>query len=118
MDKILIRDIHVRCVIGANDWERGGKQDVLINIVLSTDLGKVAKTDSLEDAVNYRALKKRVVEMVENSKFQLIETLAERTAEICLENSEVREVTVTVDKPGALRFARSVAVEVTRKQAD
>jgi len=116
MDKIRIRDLHLRTIVGVHDWERTEKQDVILNIVLTIDLAKPASTDRLENAVNYRELKKRIMEMVENSSFQLIETLATKVAEVCLENPEVEEVTVTLDKPGALRFATSVAVEITRRR--
>ncbi len=117
MDRILIRDLTVRCIVGACDWERNEKQDVIINIVLETDLSKPAETDRLEDAADYQAIKKRVIALVENSSFQLIETLAENIAGICLDDPAVERVQVTVDKPGALRFARSVAVEIVRERA-
>jgi FolB domain-containing protein len=117
MDRILVRDLHLRCIIGAHDWERVDKQDVIINLSIWTDLAGPAKTDRLEDAVNYRVIKKNIISMVENSDFHLIETLAEKIAYICLENEKVEKVQVTVDKPGALRFAKSVAVEITREQS-
>jgi len=118
MDKIFIRDLSVRCIVGACDWERNEKQDVIINIVLETDLSKPAETDRLEDAVDYRAIKKRVIALAENSSFQLIESLAENIAAICLDDPAVERVQVTVDKPGALRFARSVAVEIVRERGN
>lgn len=114
----MIRDLHLRCVIGVHDWERVDKQDIIINIVLWTDLAKPAKSDSLDDTVNYRAIKKNIISMVENSSFRLIEALAEKMADICLEDARVARVQVTLDKPGALRFARSVAVEITREQSN
>lgn len=114
MDKIFIRDILARCIIGVNDDERESKQDVVINLVLSADLRKVGKSDRFEDTVDYRQTKKRVVAMVEESQYYLVEALAERIAEICLEDERVQQVQVTVEKPGALRFARSVGVEITR----
>ncbi len=116
MDKIHIRDLHLRTIIGVNDWERTDMQDVFLNITLVIDLSKPASTDNIDDAVNYRDLKKKIMELVENSSFMLIETLATRVAELCLENPDVQEVTVTLDKPHALRFAKSVAVEITRSR--
>ncbi len=116
MDKIHIRDLHLRTIIGVNDWERTDMQDVFLNITLLIDLSKPASTDNIDDAVNYRDLKKKIMELVENSSFMLIETLATRVAELCLENPDVQEVTVTLDKPHALRFAKSVAVEITRSR--
>jgi FolB domain-containing protein len=94
--------------------ERREKQDVIINVILFTDLRKPAAGDKFEDAVDYRAIKKKIVETVGESKYYLVEALAERIAELCLENPDVEQVQVTVDKPAALRFARSVAVEIVR----
>ncbi len=116
MDKILIKDLVARCIIGVGEEERRDKQDVLINIALAVDLRKAGETDRLEDSVDYRALKKRVVRMTEESEYHLVEALAERIAQICLEDSRVREAQVTVEKPSALRFARSVGVEIERCQ--
>lgn len=114
MDKILIKDLLVRCIIGVGDEERREKQDVVIDIELSADLRKAGRSDSLDDSMDYRAIKKQIIAMVESSRFHLIEALAERIADICLENPCVRQVQVTVEKPSALRFARSVGVEIVR----
>lgn len=114
MDRIYIRDLALRCLIGVFPEERREKQDVVINVVLECDHRPAARSDRLEDAVDYKALKKKIVALVETSSFQLIEALADRIASAALENPKVERVTVTVDKPGALRFARSVAVEITR----
>ena len=114
LDRIHIRDLHVRCIIGMSQEERREKQDVLVNITLCADLKAAGKSDRIEDTVDYRALKKRVILMAEDSSCRLVEHLAERIAEICLLDGRVQRVTVTVDKPGALRFTRSVAVEVVR----
>jgi FolB domain-containing protein len=116
MDRILISDLLVRCIIGVNDDERREKQDVLINLALSADLGKAGRSDQFEDAVDYRAIKKKVAAMAENSRFFLVEALAEAVAAICLEHPAVAEVLVRVEKPTALRFARSVGVEIMRKR--
>ncbi len=116
MDRIYIRDLGLRCIIGVFPEERREKQDVVINIVLECDLRPAARSDHLNDAVDYKAVKKRILALVEASEFNLIETLAERISEVCLENPGVARATVTVDKPGALRFARSVAVEITRER--
>jgi dihydroneopterin aldolase/D-erythro-7,8-dihydroneopterin triphosphate epimerase len=113
-DKIYIRDLAVRCIIGVNHDERTEKQDVIINIVLYTDTRKAGQTDILEDSVDYKMVKKAVLSLVENSAFLLIEKLAEEIAKVCLEDSKVQKVNVTVDKPGALRYTRSVAVEIVR----
>ncbi len=118
MDRIIISDLLVRTIIGVNDNERKGQQDVVINLSLSLDLSKAGKSDRLDDSVDYRALNKRIVTMAENSQFHLVEALAQAVADICLENPAVRDARVRVEKPGALRFARSVGVEIKRQRAD
>lgn len=115
-DTIHIRDLALRCVIGIYPEERAHKQDVILNIRLTCDCAPAAATDAIEDAIDYKAIKKKVIAMVEPSSFNLLETLADRTARICLEDPRVQTVRVTIDKPGALRFARSVAVEIERSR--
>jgi FolB domain-containing protein len=114
VDRIVIRDLAVRCILGVGDEERRERQDVLVSLVLRADLRRAAQTDAFSDAVDYRALKKRVLALVEASAFHLLEALAEAIARACLAFPGVGAVQVTVEKPGALRFARSVAVEITR----
>ena len=116
MDRIRICDLLVRCVLGINDSERREKQDVVINLVIHTDLRKSGKSDRIEDTVDYRALKKLILALAENSHYFLEEALAEAVAGLCLQQHGVRQVEVRVEKPNALRFARSVAVEITRKR--
>ena len=116
MDRIFIRDLLARCIIGINDEERREKQDVVINIALATDTRSPGQSDRFAEAVDYRAIKKRIFAMVEGSHYHLVEALAERIAEICLEHPAVREAQVTVTKPSALRFARSVGVQITRRR--
>jgi D-erythro-7,8-dihydroneopterin triphosphate epimerase len=114
MDRIFIRDLALRCIIGLYPEERTNKQDVIINVTMETDLRAAGKSDDLNDTVDYKAIKLAILDFVENSSFNLIESLAEGIAEICLKDSKVQSATITIDKPGALRFCRSVAVKVTR----
>lgn len=114
MDRILVSDLNVRCILGVDDEERREKQDVLINLVIFADLRKAGKTDRFKDTVDYRALKKKILRMTEASQYHLVEALAESVAQICLENPAVMKVQTKVEKPSALRFARSVGVEITR----
>ena len=116
LDRIHIRDLLLRCIVGINEEERRKKQDVVINITLSADLGPACRSDAIADTVDYKGIKQRVVERVEGSSFFLLERLAEELARTCLEDPGVSAATVTIDKPGALRFARSVAVEITRER--
>jgi dihydroneopterin aldolase/D-erythro-7,8-dihydroneopterin triphosphate epimerase len=118
MDRIEIHDLLLRCIIGINESERKNKQDVLINIVMWTDTRAAAASDNIDDTVNYRTVTKEIIEHVERSEYFLVERLAERIAEICLRDSHVRQVQVNLEKPGALRFARSVGVTITRTRAD
>ena len=112
-DRIHIRDLAVECVIGVNPEERLKKQLVVINVTLHADLSRACASDRLADTIDYKAIKVAVLREVEQSQFHLIERLAERIAEIAL-GFPVARVDVSVDKPGALRFARSVAVEISR----
>jgi len=116
VDKIYIKDMLVRCVIGIFEDERREKQDVVINVVLHADLREAGRTDDITRSVDYKAIKKRILKLVESSKFYLVEALAEAVAALCLEDERVAGVDVLVEKPGALRFARSVGVEVTRSR--
>lgn len=118
MDKILIRDLSLRAIIGTFPEERHDKQDLIFNLELHTDLAAAGASDDLNDTVDYKTLKKRIIAMVESSGFLLLERLAEETAAICLDDKKVKAVKVTVDKPNALRFARSAAVEIFRQQKD
>ncbi len=113
-DKILIKDLFLRTIIGINDEERANRQDVLINVVLSADTRAAGKSDNIEDAVNYRSIAKRVIELVEGSRFFLVEKLAEEVAALCLQDARVTSAQVTVEKPAALRFSRSVGVCIER----
>ncbi len=116
MDKIYIRDLALRCIIGIYPEERRDRQDVIINVTMSGDFSAAGLSDDIDDAVNYETITKQMIALVEESSFNLIETLADKLADICLEHPKVEEATVSVDKPGALRFARSVAFETTRRR--
>ena len=113
-DKIYIRDLSIRCIIGVNQDERTEKQDVVINVILFTDTRKAGQTDDLDDSVDYKKVKKTILSLVESSEFLLIEKLADEIAKVCLDDLKVQKVSVTVDKPGVLRYTRSVAVEIVR----
>ncbi|VGO18762.1 dihydroneopterin aldolase [Pontiella sulfatireligans] len=117
MDKIFIRELALRCIIGIYPEERREKQDIVINVEMHVDLRKAGRSDDLNDTVDYKSIKKAILKLVENSGFQLIESLAEKIADIALANEKVQQVVVTIDKPGALRFAKASAVEITRKRS-
>jgi len=114
-DKILIQDLLIRGIIGIHGWEREKKQDILINIEMEADCQAAGLSDDFQDAVDYRAVTKSVITLVESSEFFLVERMAEEIARICLEDSRVQLARVRVEKPGAVRFSRSVGVEVERR---
>jgi FolB domain-containing protein len=118
MDKIIIKDLLVRGILGINPDERENRQDILINLVVLIDVRGAALSDAIEDALNYRTMSKRIIEHVEASSDFLVEKLATDIARIVLNEFQAAQVTVRVEKPGALRFARSVGVEIVRSTAD
>jgi FolB domain-containing protein len=118
MDVIFIRDLLVRGIVGVNPEERRERQDVLLNAELWVDTRAAGESDDLELSVNYRAVAKRLIEHVESSAPLLVERLAADLARIVLAEFPVARVRMRVEKPGALRFARSVGVEVDRVPAD
>ena len=116
-DTIFIRDLQLRFVIGVGAEERREKQDLLVNLELVVDLGKAGKSDRIADTVNYRDLKKRILHLAEHSRYQLVEALAERIAAVCLSDDRITRVNVSVEKPSALRFARTVGVKIERNSS-
>ncbi len=114
MDTIFLHDLKVETVIGIWDWERKIRQTVLIDIDMATDIRKAAASDSVEDTLNYKAVAKRVQKFVEESSFQLVETLAERIAGIVTDEFDVPWVRVRVSKPGAIRGAKNVGILIER----
>ena len=117
MDRIEITDLLLRCIIGVNPDERREKQDVNICITLCADLRAAGRSDDIGDTIDYKRIKLAVREMVEQSRFLLLERLAEETAQLCLADARVQRVVVRIEKPGALRFARTVAVVIERSRA-
>ena len=117
-DFIEIEDLLVRAIVGVNPDERENRQDVMITVRLEADLRPAARTDSIDDAVNYKSIKKSIIAFVEQSSYQLVETLAEEVAQLCLKDSRVDRVRVHLRKPGALRFAKTVGVCIERDQHD
>jgi FolB domain-containing protein len=112
-DKIQLRDLRAACIIGVGPEERSSSQEVRIDLSLEVDLEPAGHSDRLEDTVDYGALAREVVAMVEGSSFQLLEKLAEEVAGLCLARSKVERVKVTVAKPHALPSG-SASVTVLR----
>lgn len=118
MDKIIIRDLLLRSIIGVTEAERKDRQDILINLTLFTDTRAAGASDDIADAVNYRTVTKRVIKHVEESADFLVEKLANDIARLLLTEFDLSRAIVRVEKPGALRFTASVGVEIDRSRAD
>ena len=119
MDKIFVKDLLVRGIIGINPEERVKQQDIVINIILFADVRRAAQTDDIAHAVNYKSITKRVIEHVESSSDYLVEKLVSDIAQIILTEFEgVERVQVRVEKPGAVRFAQSVGIEIERSREE
>ena len=116
MDKVIIKDLLARGIIGVNDWERKRAQDILINITMFTDTRRAGESDNLEDCVNYSTISKKMLAHAERVNRLTVEALANDLAKICLEEKRVQRVIVSVEKPGAVRFAKSVGVEIERSR--
>jgi FolB domain-containing protein len=116
MDQIFIRDLVARGIIGVNGWEREKLQEILINIVLFADLHGAGNSDDIRDSVNYRTVAKRVLAHAETAQRQTVEALAADIARLCLEEPGVQKVRIRAEKPGAVRFSRSVGIEIEREK--
>jgi FolB domain-containing protein len=119
LDRIVIRDLLVRGIVGINPEERRERQDILVNVTMWADTRPAAAKDDIADAVNYRTITKAMITAIESSQPYLVERLAADLAAICFaQDARVQAVEVSVEKPGALRFARSVGVVIYRQRGD
>jgi D-erythro-7,8-dihydroneopterin triphosphate epimerase len=113
---IRISDLLIRAIIGGNDWERDTPQDVVITISLTYDASPAIDSDQMENAIDYKKLKRRIIEEVEQSRFKLLETLTNHVLSIIMDDKRVCEAFVRIEKPGALRFAKTVSVEMSDRR--
>jgi FolB domain-containing protein len=116
VDQIIIKDLVARGIIGVNESEREKPQEILINIVLFADLRAAGNSDNIHDTVNYRTVAKQALAHAESVQRFTVEALAADIARLCLEQPSVLKVRVRVEKPGAVRFASSVGVEIERSR--
>jgi len=107
-----ISDLVVSTFVGVNDWEKETVQDVRVNIEFVADISSALASDELSDSVDYKMLTKKVISEVMDSRFNLLESLAQKVLDVCLEDERVSYCKVTVDKPHSLRFSESVSVTV------
>jgi len=114
IDKIIIEDLKVECFIGVYDWEREVPQTVNLCVQIPCDV-RAAQSDQLADTVNYKKISKHIIALIEESRYQLLEKLAEEIAQSCLQHFSLPWIRLRVDKPGALRGARTVGLEIYRE---
>lgn len=118
LDQIHIRDLSVPGIIGIKPDERVNKQDVLVNATLWVDTRPAAASDDIEDAANYRTISKALIAHIRDGAPMLVERLVADLVEICFSlEPRVHQVEMTVEKPGALRHARSVGITIRRTRS-
>ena len=115
-DKVFIEGLEIETLIGIYDWERRIRQPLVFDVEMAFDNRKPAASDAIEDTLNYKAVSKRLIEYVSQSEFGLVETLAERCADIIITEFGVEHVRLKLSKPGAVRGARAVGVIIERKR--
>ena len=119
MDAIHIKELSVPGIIGINPDERINEQEILINATLWADTRPAAATDDIADAANYRTITKAIIAHIRDGKPMLVERLVQEIADLIFDlEPKVQEVDVTVEKPGALRYARSVGITIHRSRVD
>lgn len=114
MDIIYLHDLKVDCIIGIWDWERRTTQTLTIHLDMGVDVRRAATSDHIDDTLNYKAVAKSVIAFVGDSRFQLVETLTEKVAQLLLDEFPIRWVRVKVNKKGAIRGATDVGVIIER----
>jgi len=114
LDRVFITALAAETIIGIHDWEREVRQRIEVDLEMWVDLAAAAKSDAIEDTLNYRSVAKRVLAFVQDSRFRLVEALAGGIARIVLEEFQVARVRVTVHKPGAVRHSKDVGVVIER----
>jgi dihydroneopterin aldolase len=117
LDKIFLRELTTETVIGIFDWEREVKQTIAVDLEMSADIARAASRDHIDATLNYKAVAKRVLAFIQESRYQLVETLAEEIARLILTEFEIEWVKVTLHKPGAIRFSKDVGVMIERSRA-
>ena len=114
MDTVFIEDLRIDATIGIYEWEKRIKQTLSFDIEMAADIRKAAASDKIDDALNYKAVSKRVIQFVEDSRFELVETLAEKVAQLILDEFDVPWLRLTLNKLGAVRGSRSVGIRIER----
>ena len=116
MDQVFITNLVTRAIIGIYDSEREKPQEIRINIILFSEQSKAGKSDDIQDCINYSTVAKKVIAYAETARRFTVEALATDLALLCLKEARVMKVRVRVEKPGAVRFTKSVGVEIERSK--
>ena len=116
-DKIYVEDLRVKATIGIFDWEKKIKQEVSISYEIPHDNKKAAAADVIEATTDYKSITKAIIAFIENNKFELVETFAERIAEMVIKDFNIAEIRLRVSKPGALRYSKDVGVIIERNKS-
>ena len=117
LDQIHIKDLLVSGILGINPEERTTRQEILVNATLWADTRAAAISDDIADAVNYRTITKALISHIERGEPMLVERLVQELVDVCLDmEPRILQVDMTVEKPGALRHARSVGITVSRQR--
>jgi len=116
MDIIFLRGLQIETIVGIFDWERDNPRPVILDIEMSTDNRKAAESDSIDDALDYGEVSRRVISFVEGSRYYLVETLAERICELILSEFNVSWVRLSLNKIGAIQGASDVGVIIVRER--
>ena len=118
MDKIILTDLQIKVVIGIWEWEKRNPQIISIDLEMETDVNKASETDSIKDALDYKAVAKRIKEFAQSNQFELIETLIEKMAQLILDEFKVQWLKLTISKPFAIRDSRNVGICIERRKHD
>jgi len=113
-DTIHIEQLKINCIVGVNEWERKVRRHIIVDLTLETNAAKAAKKDNIEDAIDYITVSERVTRFVQASSYLLIETLAEKIANVVLGEFPISRIRLKLSKPGAISNAKSVSVSIER----
>lgn len=116
-DEVFIKDLLVRGIIGVTESERAQPQDILVNVIIFTNVTKASNTNNVEDSVNYRTIAKKIIAHIEKTQRHTVEALAGDIADLCLAEPNAVRVSVQVEKPGAVRFSKTVGVRIERQRS-
>ncbi len=114
MDTIFVKSLKASTIIGIYEWEKNTQQTVLIDLEMMTDIRQAAISDDIKDTLNYKSISKRLVDYIESSQFELVETLAENISALLLQEFHIEHVKLTLHKPGALSDAEDVGITIER----